>query len=96
MAQTITSSRIDPTLPLVAIEATSGPQAAACNDSLTVGRFHVGTGHIELTQNAGYTTARNSEQPQLSIRLLAFGGSPHTPHVRSIAKSPAPEPQDVF
>jgi hypothetical protein len=70
MAQTIASSRTD-------AGNTAGTQAAACSDWRAVSRFHVGTGQREPTQDAGYTTARNSEQPQLSIWFLAIGGSPY-------------------
>ena len=75
MAQTIASSRTDAGNP-------SGTQAAACSDSLAVSRFHVGTGHTEPTRDAGYTTARNSNQPNLSISFLDFGGSPYTTMLR--------------
>jgi len=68
MAQTIASSRTD-------AGNTAGTQAAACSDWRAVSRFHVGKGHTEPTQDAGYTTARNSNQPQLSIGFLAIGGS---------------------
>ena len=71
MAQTIASSRTD-------AGNSAGTQAAACTDWRAVSRFHVGTGHTEPTQDAGYTTARTSEQPQLSIGFLAIGGSPYT------------------
>jgi len=71
MAQTIASSRID-------AGNTAGTPAAACSDWRAVSRFHVGTGQREPTRDAGYTTARNSDQPQLSIWFLAIGGSPYT------------------
>lgn len=52
---------------------------AACNDWHCVRRFHVGTGHTEPTYDAGYTTACASQQPELSISSLDFGGSPYMP-----------------
>src|SRR3569832_1332465 len=70
MAQMIASSR-------TAAGNSSGTQAAACPAWRAVSRFHVGTGHTEPTQEAGYTTARNSELPQQSIWFLAIEGSPY-------------------
>ena len=52
---------------------------AACNDwRVGVRRFHVGTGHLEPTHDAGYTTAGSLVLPQLSINPLLPGGSPYT------------------
>jgi hypothetical protein len=76
MAQTIASSRLTP--------VTEGnPRGKPCRhancrspDWSAVSKFPVGTGHIEPSQDTGYTTARNSIQPILSITFLAFGGSP--------------------
>ena len=51
---------------------------AACTDWPDVRRFHVGTDHCESTTDAGYTTARASYPPELSINFLAFRGSPYT------------------
>ena len=52
---------------------------AACNDWRTeVRRFHFGTGLLEPTSDAGYTTAGSPSLPQLSINLLLRGGSPYT------------------
>jgi hypothetical protein len=52
---------------------------AACNDwRSTVRRFHVGTGLLEPTSDAEYTTAGSPYLPQLSINLFLCGGSPYT------------------
>src|ERR1700674_1800167 len=59
---------------------------AACTDWRTgVRRFHVGTGLLEPTSDAGYTTAGSPSLPQLSINLLLRGGSPYTPGYASFA-----------
>ena len=71
MAKRIASSRTDAGNP-------SGTKAAARNDWRAVSRFHVGTGQTEPTNDAGYTTARKTQQPELSVSFLAFGGSPYT------------------
>ena len=55
----------------------SGCLPAARTDWHRVSRFHVGTGHCEPTTDAGYTTARVSQQPKLSISFLPFWGSPY-------------------
>jgi hypothetical protein len=56
---------------------TSISQARVKTLPCAMSRFHVGTGHTEPTRDAGYTTARNSNQPNLSISFLDFGGSPY-------------------
>ena len=52
--------------------------AASCvplvSDWRSVGRFHVGTGQIEPTIDAGYTTACIIQQPNLSVSFLACWG----------------------
>ena len=52
---------------------------AVCSDWRSVRRFHVGTGRIEPTQDAGYTTAGSPFLSELSVSLLFLGGSPYTP-----------------
>jgi len=63
----------------------AGSLRAALSDWRSVGRFHVGTGQIEPTIDAGYTTAYVIQQPNLSISFLAFWESPYTAVKRRIA-----------
>ena len=72
MANWVAPTRID------AVNS-AGSLRAALSDWRSVGRFHVGTGQIEPTIDAGYTTACVIQQPNLSISFLAFWGSPYMP-----------------
>lgn len=63
----------------------SGCLPAVRNDWHRVSRFHVGTGQCEPTSDAGYTTARVSQQPKLLISFLPLRGSPYM-----TASTPAP------
>ena len=65
MANWVAPTRID-------ADNTSGSLPAARTDWRSVGRFHVGTGQIEPTIDAGYTTACAIHQPNLSVSFLAF------------------------
>lgn len=68
MANRVTPTRID-------ADNSAGSPVAACNDWRIAGRFHVGTGHNEPTQDAGYTTAGDfPENANLSVSFLAFRG----------------------
>jgi len=71
MANWVAPTRID-------VDNSSGSLRAAWNDWRSVGRFHVGTGQLEPTIDAGYTTACAIQRPELSISFLAFWGSPYT------------------
>ena len=72
MANWVAPTRID------ADNSAGSCMLAARTDWRSVGRFHVGTGQIEPTIDAGYTTACAIQRPELSIRFLAFWGSPYT------------------
>ena len=71
MANWVAPTRID------AVNSAGSFMRAACSDWRSVGRFHVGTGQIEPTIDAGYTTACVIQRPNLSISFLAFWGSPY-------------------
>lgn len=74
MANRVAPTRID------AVNS-AGDLRADLSDWRTVGRFHVGTGHIEPTIDAGYTTKCAIQQPELSISFLAFWGW----HIRRVS-----------
>jgi hypothetical protein len=65
------------TMPTQRCNTTGNPTGsftpAACIDWRIVRRFHLGTGHADPAYDAGYTTARASKLPNLSIRSLDFG-----------------------
>jgi len=71
MANWVAPTRID------ADNSAGSFMRAARTDWRSVGRFHVGTGQIEPTIDAGYTTACASIQPKISISFLVFWGSPY-------------------
>ena len=81
MANRVTPTRYD-------VDNSSGFPAAACNDWRIAGRFHVGTGHSEPTQDAGYTTAGDSPRKAKNTISLDLRGSPYT---RSYASSVRPQ-----
>ena len=69
MATRVAPTRID-------ADNTSGSLPAARTDWRSVGRFHVGTGHIEPTIDAGYLG------PRMGIRLHAL---PTSQNYRSVS-----------
>src|SRR5215468_8702689 len=74
------ANRVTPTPP-DADNPSGSFMLAACSDWRSgARRFHVGTGHVEPTHDAGYTTAGLLARPELSISSLLFGGV----HIRAV------------